>query len=85
MSKLKRPPTEAPYVLVGAFRRSATGFVAETFDLFRKVFVQEIGLFEAMPLRHGTLLSMRGRRERYRAISSQTKATGGAVMLEVCA
>jgi len=37
-------------------------------------------LFETPPFLHGAPLSVRGRRERYRAISSQIKATIRVVM-----
>jgi len=61
-------------------RWGASGFFPQTLGLFRKTFVEGINLFETPPFLHGAPLSVRGRRERYRAISSQIKATIRVVM-----
>jgi hypothetical protein len=58
----------------------ASGFLAQAFSLFGKVFANRINVYERTSLKHGALLSFRGRRERYRAFSSQVKATNRAVM-----
>jgi hypothetical protein len=59
----------------------APSFFPQSLGLFRKTFVEGIDLFETPPFLHGALLSVRGRRERNRAFTSQIKATYRAVMV----
>jgi hypothetical protein len=70
---------------VGAWRHCRRLF-ADADSPLRNPVLKGYWSFETMPLlRNGALLSVRGRRERCRAFSSQIKATDRAVMLRICA
>lgn len=57
------------------------GLFQKALCLLNETFFESLNLFETPPLDHGALLSMRGRRERYQAFSSQMKASIRSVMI----
>jgi hypothetical protein len=75
-----REPRPANKLIALNPRRSASGFLPQTLCLFRKAPVERFDLFETTPLLHGALLSVRGRRDRVMAFSSQIEARNRAVM-----
>jgi hypothetical protein len=74
-------PDPAQYLIQRNARLHVPGLIVQLLVFLSKPIFQGECLFETSPYSHGALLSVGGRRERDRAISSPIDAIGRAAMI----